>query len=540
MVSQDSAIRPAEVEAVAAHQSVAAGRTVPKARLLAAVVILAVFALDTAAHAATITVTTLSDPAGPSGTCSLRNAITAANTMTMTNGCAAGTGNDTIQFNITGTIALGSKLPQIIDSKLSINGPASPGITIDGRGAVQVMEVASDATLNLSRLTVAHGSGHFIGGIYNDGTLTVTNSTFSGNDASGGGGILNSFVGTLTVTNSTFAGNNASEGGGIYNGGALTVTNSTFSGNEAAGGGGIENFGTLTITNSIFAGNDASEGGGIDNFDTLTVTNSTFSDNSGAGGFGGISNEWSASLKSTIMSASSCVGTITDAGYNISDDDTCAFTATGSRNSTNPMLDPNGLRNNGGPTQTIALLPGSPAIDAIPLADCTDQASQPNPIITDQRRFPRPDTADGNCDIGAYEHQDAAFIHFSYISGKLTIGPGAKVFLLAGGFRVGAGGSLDPTTQLAAFSLGSYAIRLPVGSFVKYPSGYVCQKTVNGIFLFIYLKFTSRAGQYQLFATGSGTKPLASTSPVPVTLIIGQNGGSALMKATFYQVRTGD
>jgi hypothetical protein len=88
------------------------------------------------------------------------------------------------------------------------------------------------------------------------------------------------------------------------------------------------------------------------------------------------------------MTASSCAGTITDAGYNISDDNLCGFNATGSRNNTDPMLDPAGLANNGGPTQTIALLSGSPAIDAIPLANCTDEASPPNPIITDQRLFP--------------------------------------------------------------------------------------------------------------------------------------------------------
>jgi hypothetical protein len=61
-----------------------------------------------------------------------------------------------------------------------------------------------------------------------------------------------------------------------------------------------------------------------------------------------------------------------------------------------------------GPTQTIALLASSPAIDAIPLADCIDQASPPNPIITDQRLFPRPDAGDLACDIGAYEVQDTA------------------------------------------------------------------------------------------------------------------------------------
>ena len=367
-------------------------------------------------------------------------------------------------------MALGSTLPQVTDTLLIINGPVPPGIKIDGGGSVQVMSVVSGARVNLNGLTIANGGfggGGSAGGIYNLGTLTVTNSIFSGNDAA--------------------------EGGGIANGGTLTVTNSTFSNNNAAGGAGISNFGTLTITNSTFSGNDAAEGGGIDNYDTLMVTNSTFSDNTGAGGFSGIYNEWSASVKSTIMAASSCAGTITDAGYNISDDASCAFSATGSHNSTIPMLDPNGLRNNGGPTQTIALLPGSPAIDAIPLAHCTDQALPPNPIITDQRLFPRPDAGESACDIGAYELQDSSFIPFSRFGGGTKIDPDAGVFYLSGGFKLGLGGSIDPTTQPTAFSVGSYAIRLPAGAFVKYNTGYVYQKRVNGIFLCIFIKFSQHA-----------------------------------------------
>jgi hypothetical protein len=122
-----------------------------------------------------------------------------------------------------------------------------------------------------------------------------------------------------------------------------------------------------------------------------------------------------ASLKNSILAGSgngNCSGNIddaiTDSGYNISDDNSCRFSATGSRNSTNPMLSSDGLTNNGGPTLTIALTPGSPAIDAIPFGDCIGQASPPDRINTDQRGALRPDAGELLCDIGAYEVQDLA------------------------------------------------------------------------------------------------------------------------------------
>ncbi len=89
-------------------------------------------------------------------------------------------------------------------------------------------------------------------------------------------------------------------------------------------------------------------------------------------------------------SPSNCIGIITDAGHNLSSENSCAFTGVGSLNSTDPMLGP--LADNGGPTLTMALLPGSPAIDA------GDDAAAPS---TDQRGFPRPVGAAS--DIGAYE-----------------------------------------------------------------------------------------------------------------------------------------
>jgi len=71
-------------------------------------------------------------------------------------------------------------------------------------------------------------------------------------------------------------------------------------------------------------------------------------------------------------------------------------------NSINPMLGP--LQNNGGPTETMALPSGSPAVDAGNPSGCTD--GQGHPLITDQRGKPRPDSEDKTgCDIGAYESQ---------------------------------------------------------------------------------------------------------------------------------------
>jgi hypothetical protein len=102
---------------------------------------------------ATITVNSLADPGKP-GICALRDAITAANTQTATNGCTAGKGRDTIVFSVTGTILLADTLPEVTDSQLTINGP----ITIDGGNVVQpLMQVASAATLNLKKVTISHG-----------------------------------------------------------------------------------------------------------------------------------------------------------------------------------------------------------------------------------------------------------------------------------------------------------------------------------------------------------------------------------------------
>jgi hypothetical protein len=225
----------------------------------------------------------------------------------------------------------------------------------------------------------------------------VTNSVLSGNTAYNGGGIAN--YGGITVSDSTLAGNSAQGyGGGIYNQGTLTLTNSTLSDNAAVAwfgqGGGIYNLGTLTLTNSTLSGNTAQfDGGGIFDRGTLLLTNTTLSGNT-AGYAGGVDNYGSGvtTLQNSIVGGN----TLLSDGTTPSDLGGANVAASSSHNLIGPggsgglangvngniiVADPADLKlgplaDNGGPTETIALLPGSPAIDAgspsvpsVPFAD---------------------------------------------------------------------------------------------------------------------------------------------------------------------------
>jgi hypothetical protein len=167
---------------------------------------------------------------------------------------------------------------------LTANRANLGGGGIDNSGTLTV----SDSTLSGNSVTGTSPFGGG-GGIENFSTLTVSNSTLSGDTALYGAGIDNKSSGSLTLTSSTVVNNQAMDsgitalGGGIYNefnrvGGRVTVNNSTFSGNTH---GGIYNSGTLTVSNSTFSGNTS---GGINSqLGTLTVSNSTFSGNTGRG-----------------------------------------------------------------------------------------------------------------------------------------------------------------------------------------------------------------------------------------------------------------
>lgn len=269
-------------------------------------------------------------------------------------------------------------------------------ITLDGGGSTRVISNSSgDSRLVLREITIANGfNGSLGGGVNNSGTVSVIDSRFSGNTASAGGAIINASTGAdLNIVRSLFSDNLANAGGATYNFGAqLTIVNSTFSGNSAnqIGGALYEDSGSrdtqTIIRNSTFSGNNspigsiALEGGG-----SVQLINSLFSGNA-----------------SGVVCDSDTPGSLFADGINLDTDGSCAALAgSGFITDANPGLDV--LADNGGPTQTVALLDGSPAIDAADPDRCTY-----HPVgDVDQRGQSRAPAL--RCDIGAFELQpDAA------------------------------------------------------------------------------------------------------------------------------------
>jgi len=258
--------------------------------LAAALVVVCLLALPACAGATTniYEVNTLSNALHPASTC----ATTATTTCSLYDAIALANANtgSTIQFTpgLTGTIYLNPTNNTInINANMTIHGPAANQLTIDYQGATSKF-YANNVTFNISGLTLANGSigiqlsptaiatidscvitgmGDTALVLAGNSIMKVTNSLIYGNSTVGGnstmgttsGGGIASNGGTLTVSNSTITGNSAgSTGGGIYNNGTATITNSTITGNISTGdGGGIYNVGGVTITNSIVAGNSS-------------------------------------------------------------------------------------------------------------------------------------------------------------------------------------------------------------------------------------------------------------------------------------------
>jgi hypothetical protein len=355
-------------------------------RILFATCLSALCLIALSTQGATITVTNTND----SGAGSLRQAIADAN-----NG-------DTIHFGVTGTITLTTG-ELLVDKSITIRGPAAASLTVDGNLASRVFHVSSGVTAAIAGLTITSGTGwadeltNTGGGIYNDhATLALDNCTVSGNYAGYGGGGVHNRSGTLTVTNSTFSDNWAAAPHSVGSGGA--ILNDAYDGN-----------GTLTVTNSTFSANRTYYlGGGIynDGGATLTVNNSTFS-----GNWGDIYNAGSMTIGSTILNGVENLynyGTVISLGYNLSSYDAGGLlTGIGDRINTDPMLGP--LQDDGGPTFTHALLPGSPAIDAGKnfTSGSTDQRGSGFVRTFDYASIANANGGDGT-DIGAFEVQPPA------------------------------------------------------------------------------------------------------------------------------------
>jgi hypothetical protein len=363
--------------------------------------------------------------------------------LTVANGRAPGQGGGVANF---GTLTL---------ANVTVSGNLARGSAINYGGGIynsgtltmQNSTVTGNVADGATPATFSPDSG-WGGGIYNVGTLTVTNSTVSADTASTGGGLFNNGGaatvragtlsgntaygpggavsiggGSVTVNTSTVAGNTANDGGGIrILNGTLTVNRSTLSGNAAHGasatGGAIGvDGGAVTVNTSTLAGNYADyEGGAVFNLGTLTVQSSAIAGNTAGQAVGGISNGdpfgvgnpgATLSMGNTILAENmdgsggyDLYGSLASSGYNLigNGDGGGGFAASDLVGTSGAALDPllGPLQNNGGPTATMALLPGSPALDAGDPAQLG---------AADQRGLAR----SGGVNIGAYQASASAF-----------------------------------------------------------------------------------------------------------------------------------
>jgi hypothetical protein len=413
---------------------------------------------------------------------------------------------DAITFGVTGTINLAGEL--YLDRNINIEGPGADLVTVSGPGSnsyphnFRDFMVEEGATVSISGLTITNGyapqfdsdiPANLGGGIANLGTLTLSNSTVTGNT-----------VNSCPEEN-CFDGSPPSGGGGIFNGNAdgtavLTIINSTVSDNWAPDGegGGIANGvsgygyndvpgGTVILSNSTVWGNSAGAGGGIYNTDSggmVMVTNSTISGN-GANGGGGIYNRILNDLVmgNTILAGNysqngaDLYGRFTSAGYNLIGVD--------------PQLGP--LQDNGGPTLTMAVLAGSPALNA----------GDPSQLgVADQRGVLRT----GGVNIGAYQASATAFV----LSAPDTVDPGTPFDLSVA--------AVDPFGQAAFGYTGTvtFATTDPDPGVVL-PADYSFTPADQGTHTFSGGVTLMTPGDQTITATDTSDATVAGSATVTVT-----------------------
>jgi len=323
----------------------------------------------------------------------------------------------------------------VVDKTIIIRGQGAERTVVQAhaepdQAADRVFLIAEGAAVAIEDLTIRHGSPvedkRSGGGIWNRGTLVLSRCIVSDNRANCGGGILND-GGSLAMVDCTVRDNiadaqappgfNCGSGGGIKNveGGTLTLINSTLSGNHAEGKGGalhVSCKSTATLVNCTISDNYAvGRGGGIHFKGDVTLVHCTISGNDARGIIrgsgigidpgGGLSARGPLYLANTVIAdnpkGGDCIlsddGVLEVNANNLIGDNSCSPAYWGDANL-------GSLADNGGHTLTRALLPGSLAIDAVPVSDC--------PLAADQRGQPRPGelpSAAASCDIGAFEAQ---------------------------------------------------------------------------------------------------------------------------------------
>lgn len=322
------------------------------------------------------------------------------------------------------------------------NNQSNEGGAIDSDGTVAIKRGSSPLTNHYFKSNNAVVGGAIASNGSFGGKISIDGAEFIGNKAKRSGGAVGVFFfsndffhNPVTISRTSFLANNASNGGAVeVTQTALTVSASTFHFDTANEGASIDGRleANLKILNSTFLGSDKHEGIEV-NTGTAEIVNSTIvsadvgilpgrrrrrssqvqielsnsilSDSADVGILPGTrrraSSQGQVELSNSVLSDVTCTKSVLDEGMNLQ------FQSRGCPSSipaSNPLLDPRMLQDNGGLTLTIALLRGSPAIDAIPHGDCVDL--EKNAVTTDQRGYGRPDPEDGSggpCDIGAFE-----------------------------------------------------------------------------------------------------------------------------------------
>lgn len=418
-----------------------------------AVAIIAALGLlsPTAAGAATLVPTTTADEFGTGAGCSLREAIQAAQTDGAFDNCVVADDDDadTIVLQSGQTYALtlaGAEnanatgdldiVGQMNDRTLTIQTSGAARATIDANGdgvddpvaatGDRAIDVAAASTqinsMTINNLAITDGSGSAGGGITANLTtilMTITGSRIFANHPTGGIGGVRLDGDNASVTDTEITNNTATVIGGISGIGDMTITGSTISGNSAtssrSGGLEVADPSSVDLINTTLSGNSAATDGGgayvdgdLDVF-SVTIAGNTATNDGGGVHFGG---HGSFSAHNSILGdnidlssgthAPDCFGLIENQGYNLVEDHnsaTCQMDLPNNDVTGDPVLGV--LAPNGGPTETHALLAGSPAIDA---GDPETPGSLNACPATDQRGLLRGAGA-GRCDIGAFEVQ---------------------------------------------------------------------------------------------------------------------------------------